>query len=215
MQAAATLVPKTALRIRRMDMRVVVGVILMLFAIGGTASLVQRAQGRIPALLAARAVEAGEVIEISDLRIADISVSGGIAYLAASRQSEVVGQIAAEPLSPGEVLTRQAVVTKASLPPGYVSMSVALKPQRAAAGSIRAGDHVAVISSPSTDRNEPTTILFTDVVVQSVLKAQTSEGSGLVIALRIRLEEARALAEAQAKGAIDLVLLSKESGPKT
>lgn len=212
MQAVETLVPRTASRIRRIDMRIVLGVILMLFAVVGTATVVQRAQARIPVLVAAEAVEAGEVIEASDIKVADLSVGGGIAYLAASRQNGIVGQIAAEPLSPGKVLTPSSVVTKSTLPSGYVAMSVSLKPYRAASGSIHSGDHVAVIASPTQGRDEPTTILFKDVAVQSVQQAQTSEGSTLIVTLRLRLEEARALAEAQAKGSIDLVLLSKTPG---
>lgn len=215
MQAVETLVPRAASRIRRLDMRVVVGMILMLFAIAGTASIVQKARDRVPVLVAARSVEAGEVIKSSDLRVADISVVGGISYLAASRTREIAGQIAAKPLAAGEILTPHSVVSKSSLPAGYVSMSVALKPSRAAAGSLQAGDHVAVISSPSPERNEPSTILFTDVVVQSVRQAQTSEGSAIVVALRLRLDEARALAEAQTKGAIDLVLLARQAGGKS
>lgn len=107
------------------------------------------------------------------------------------------------------MLTPDSIHTKASIPAGHVAMSVALKPHRAASGSIRAGDHVAVISSPAQGREDPTTILFTDVIVQAVQQAQTSEGSTLVITLRLRLEEARSLAEAQARGSIDLVLLAK------
>lgn len=209
MQAVETLVPRTASRIRAIDMRVVVGVALMLFAIIGTTSLIHQAQARIPVLVAAQTVEPGEVIEQSHIRVADISVPAGVVYITASKQSAIVGQIATEPLWPGKILGPRSVAGSFDLPAGYVAMSIALKPSRAAAGSLRAGDHVAVISSPSAERNESTTILFPDVTVQSVRQAQTSEGSALVVALRLRLEEARALAEAQTKGAIDIVLLSR------
>lgn len=211
MQAVETLVPRAASRIRRLDMRVVVGVILMLFAIAGTASIVKKAQDRVPVLVAARSVEAGEVIRSSDLRVANISIAGGVSYLEASESRAIHGQVAAKPISAGEILSSHSVASKASLPAGYVAMSVAIKPSRAAAGSLRSGDHVAVISSPSPERNEPSTILFTDVVVQSARQGQTSEGSTLVVALRLRLDEARALAEAQTRGAVDLVLLSRQA----
>jgi Flp pilus assembly protein CpaB len=210
MPAVDAFVPRTTSRIRAIDMRVVVGVALMLFAIIGITSLIHKAQARIPVLVAAQNVEPGEVIERPDLRVADISVSSVVAYIGATRQSEIVGTIATEPLWPGKILGPRSVAGSFDLPAGYVSMSVALKPSRAAAGSLRSGDHVAVISSPSPERSEPTTILFPDVVVQSVRQAQTSEGSSLIVAIRLRLEEARALAEAQTKGAIDIVLLSSE-----
>lgn len=214
MQAVETFVPRTASRVRRIDMRVVIGVALMLFAVVGTIALVNKAQARIPVIVAAQAIEPGEVISPSHIRIADISIPAGIAYIESSRKSEIVGQIAAEPFWPGKILGPRSIATTSFLPEGFASMSIALKPQRAAAGDLRMGDRVAVISSPSADRNEPTTILFTDVVVQSVRQSQTSEGSALIVALRLRLEEARALAEAQSKGVIDLVLLARGEGSK-
>lgn len=214
MQAVETLVPRTASRVRRIDMRVVIGVTLMLFAVVGTIALVNKAQARIPVIVAAQAIEPGEVIGPSNIRIADISIPAGIAYIESSRQSEIVGQVAAEPFWPGKILGPRSIAMTSFLPEGFVSMSLALKPHRAAAGDLRMGDRVAVISSPSADRNEPTTILFTDVVVQSVRQSQTSEGSALIVALKLRLEEARALAEAQSKGVIDLVLLARGGGSK-
>lgn len=211
MQAIETLVPRTASRVRRIDMRIVIGVAIMLFSTAGMITLVSNARARIPVVVAAQAIEPGEVIDHSHIRVADISVSAGIAYLEGSRQSEIVGQIAAEPFWPGKVLGPQSIATTSFLPAGYVSMSLSLKPSRAAAGDLRMGDRVVVISSPSADLNEPTTILFAEepVVVQSVRQSQTAEGSALIVGLRLRLEQARALAEAQANGAIDLVLLSR------
>ncbi|MGH2708073.1 MAG: hypothetical protein ACRDJK_07235 [Actinomycetota bacterium] len=88
MQAVHTPVPRAASHIRRIDMRVVVGVALMLFAIIGTFSLVRRAQARIRVLVGARQVEPGEVIKASDLRVADLSTSGAVAYLPASQQGQ-------------------------------------------------------------------------------------------------------------------------------
>lgn len=210
MQAVQTFVPRAGVRIRRVDMRVVVGVVLMVVAIAGTSGLVQKAQNRTPVLVAAKTVQPGEIIKSSDLRTASMSVPAGVASVAGSSLSGIVGQVAAEPLWPGKLLSPQSVAKSSSLPAGYVAMSVALKPDRAAGGALRSGDRVAVIASTSPDRPEAkTTILLTDVPVLSSREARTSEGSGVIVLLRLRLEEARAIAEAQAAGSIDLVLLAR------
>ncbi len=208
MQAAGTLVPRAAARVRRVDLRVVIGVLLMLLAVGGSASVIGKAQARIPILVAARSVEPGQAISGSDLRVAELAVSEGVEYIPASSRGQMVGQIAAEPLWPGKVLGPRAFAKSFPLPGGFVGMSVALKPDRAVAGALRSGDRVAVIASVSPDRPDgKTTILFTDVPVLSVREAQTSEGSGVIVVLRLRLEEARALAQARSAGSVDLVLL--------
>lgn len=209
MQAADALLPRAHVRLRRIDLRVGVGVLLMLVAVFGGASLIKAAQARTPVLIAAGHVEPGEVIEPSDVRVAEVSLSGGVAYLPASMRGQIVGRVAAEPLWEGKLLGPGSVSQAPPLPAGTVAMSVILKPDRAVAGSLRAGDSVAVIASVAPGRGDPrTTILFTSVPVLSVTHAEAAQGGGVIVTLRLRLEEARALAAARAAGDIDLVLLS-------
>lgn len=210
MQATAeAILPRAHARLRRIDLRVLVGLILMVVAVFGGASLVKSAQARTPVLVAAGAVEPGEMIEASDLRVVDISLSGGVAYVPASMQTQLVGRVATEPLWEGKLLGPSSVSQAPPLPAGSVAMSLLLKPDRAVAGSIRSGDSVAVIANTAPGRGDPqTTILFTSVPVLAVSHAQIEEGGGVLVTLRLRLEEARTLAAARANGSVDLVLLS-------
>lgn len=59
--------------------------------------------------------------------------------LRASEQAEVVGQVAGEPLSAGELLTRSPMAQPA-LPTGFVAMAVPAKPEQAVGGMIGPGD---------------------------------------------------------------------------
>lgn len=209
MQAVETFVPRTAARIRRIDLRVGVGIFLMALAMIGTTALIRRAEARSSVLVAARTVEPGSVIRATDLRVENISITDGVAYLAETRRSAVIGKIAAEQLWPGKLLSSASVADTARLPAGYVAMSLALKPDRAAGGELRPGDHVAVIASTSPDRPDASTrLLLTDVPVLSMRQGDTADGGAVIVTLRLRLEEARDLAEARAAGSIDLVLLS-------
>ena len=208
MQAAEALLPRAHVRLRRLDLRVVVGILLMLVAVFGGASLIKSAQARTPVLVAADSVQPGEMIKASDVRVAELSLSGGVAFLPASMRAEIVGRVATEPLWEGKLLSTNSVSSAPPLPAGTVAMSLLLKPDRAVAGSLRAGDFVAVIASAAPGRGDgQTNVLLPSVPVLSVTQATTADGSGVIVTLRLRLQEARALAAARSAGGIDLVLL--------
>jgi Flp pilus assembly protein CpaB len=197
---------------------VAVGFLLMTVAVLGGASLIRAAQARSPVLVAAGTVQPGEVIDASDLRVVEISAPSGVAYLPASMRSEIQGRVAAEPLWKGKVLAPDSVSESSPLAAGTVAITLLLPTESAVGGDVQAGDHVAVLSSPGAneaggDQQGPTTtILLTDVPVLSVRQASTAEGEGLLVTLTLRLEEARAVAEARASGRVDLALLPWGTG---
>jgi Flp pilus assembly protein CpaB len=207
---AVEAIPMAHARLRRLDLRVVAGLLLMLVAVVGGSSLIRNAQARTPVLVAAGTVQPGEVIKPGDIRIVEASLPAGIAYLPASARNDVVGRVAAEPLWTGKVLGPGSLSDAPPLAPGMVAFSLLLSPQAAVAGNLRAGDHVAVLASPSSDQpakpGSSTTILFTDVPVLSVRQVSASDGENLLVTLTLRLEEARAVAEAKAIGRVDLAL---------
>jgi Flp pilus assembly protein CpaB len=211
---AVEAIPRAHVRLRRLDLRVVAGLLLMLVAVVGGSSLIRNAQARTPVLVAAGTVQPGEIITAADVRVVEASLPAGIAYLPASARSDVVGRVAAEPLWSGKVLGPGSLSDAPPLATGMVAFSLLLSPQAAVAGQIRAGDRVAVLASPSSDQavkpgsESATTILFTDVPVLSVRQASSPDGENLLVTLTLRLEEARAVAEAKAVGRVDLALVS-------
>src|SRR4029453_2252075 len=212
MQASEALGAGAHSRLRRLDLRVAVGVLLMLVAVLGGASLIRSAQDRIPVLVAAGSVQPGEVIGPSDLRVVEMSVPAGVAYLSARAKGRVEGGVAGEPLWDGKVLGPGSVAEAPPVAAGMVAITLLLPPQSAVGGDIRSGDRVAVLSSPGVDeaggnqQQAATTILLPDVPVLSVRDASTSEGEGVFVTLTLRLDEARAIAEARASGRVDLAL---------
>jgi Flp pilus assembly protein CpaB len=136
-------------------------------------------------------------------------LGAGVSFVPASMRSELVGRVATEPWWDGKLLGQGALATTTVLPAGSVAMSIALKPEQSVAGTIRSGDAVAVISSTAPGSSEPrTTILFASVPVLAVTRGDQSQGTAIIVTLRLRLEEARALAQARTRGPIDLVLVS-------
>jgi Flp pilus assembly protein CpaB len=217
MQLTETVVPRAHARLRRIDLRVATGLVLMVVAVLGGASLIRTAQERTPVLLVTGGVQPGEVIEDADLRVAEVSLPAGVDYLPASSRGEIVGRVAAEPLWEGKMLSRAAVSGAPPLPAGFVAITMLLPVESALGGDVRAGDRVAVISSAGRDQAaageaSPATILFPDVPVLSVRPGSSAEGQGLLVTLTLRLEEARALAEARSRGRVDLALLPGGAG---
>ena len=64
----STAVPRSTARLRRIDLRVVIGLALLLAGVLGTVAVVQRAGQRVPVLVMAREVPAGQVVGDQDVR---------------------------------------------------------------------------------------------------------------------------------------------------
>jgi Flp pilus assembly protein CpaB len=204
--------PRTAAKIRRVDMRVAMGILLMFAAIVGGATLLKGAQSRTPVIVAARAVEPGDVITSEDLRVADVALEGHVESISAAEISRVTGKIAAEPLYSGKMLTSRSVAAGPPVPAGYVAMAIALNPEKAIGGSLGSGNRVALVATRNPGRPDASSVLlFDDVPVVSVSSRTGGEGQLVIVTLQLRPEDARALAEARNSGEIDLLLLSGES----
>ena len=63
---SSTVVPRSAARLRRVDLRVLIGLALLLAGVLGTVAIVQRAGQRVAVLVMARDVPVGQVIGDQD-----------------------------------------------------------------------------------------------------------------------------------------------------
>jgi hypothetical protein len=133
----STAVPRSAARLRRLDLRVVIGLALLLAGVVGTVGVVQRAGQRTPVLVIARDVPAGQRISELDVRVAELGLAPGVAALGVQDRGRVVGRVARSPLAAGQVLGPTAVADTPPLEAGQVLMSVAVAPEHAAAGTLR------------------------------------------------------------------------------
>jgi Flp pilus assembly protein CpaB len=211
---SSTVVPRSAARLRRVDLRVVIGLALLLAGVLGTVAIVQRAGQRVAVLVMARDVPVGQVISDQDVRLAELGLAPGIVTLGVGDRERVVGQVASSPLAAGQVLTPAVVTDGPALGPGQVAMSLAVAPEHAAAGLLRAGDRVAVVASGTPDQPDVRAgVVLPSVPVLSVLTPPTDGGgeSRLLVSVAVTLEEAPLLARA-AQATIDLVLLPRAGG---
>jgi Flp pilus assembly protein CpaB len=211
---SSTVVPRSAARPRRVDLRVVIGLALLLAGVLGTVAIVQRAGQRVAVLVMAHDVPAGQVISGQDVRVAELGLAPGVATVGVNDRAQVVGRMASSPLAAGQVLTPAVVVVGSALGPGQVAMSLAVAPEHAAAGLLQAGDRVAVVASGKPDQpDRRADVVLSPVPVLSIHPpTDVAGGDGrLLVSLAVRLEQAPLLAQA-AQGTIDLVLLPRAGG---
>jgi Flp pilus assembly protein CpaB len=211
---ATSAVPQAAARLRRIDLRVVIGLAVLLVGVAGTLGIVQQAGARTPVLVMARDVPAGRVIGERDVRVAELGLAPGVASLGVGERSRVVGRVASAPLPAGQVLNPSSVEASPPLAPGQAVMSLAVAPEHAAAGMLRPGDRVAVVASGKPGQPETIAqVLLSPVEVLSVLTSQDEAGADrkLLVSLAVRPEQAAMLAQA-AQGTVDLVLLPRGGG---
>jgi Flp pilus assembly protein CpaB len=212
----STVVPQAAARARRVDFRVLIGLALLLAGMLGTLAIVRQAGQRTPVLVMAHSVQAGQVIGAGDVRVAELGVAPGVATLGVGERARLVGRRAAVPLEKGQVLGPAVMTDGPALAPGQVAMSLALAPEHAVAGQLRAGDQVAVVASGRPDQTNTDVasgVLLSPVRVLSVLTEGDENGSDrrLLVSVAVRPEQAALLAKA-AQGTIDLVLLPASGG---
>lgn len=201
--------PRAIARTRRIDLRVVVGLLLFIVGILATSGLVRQAKERTPVLVAARSLEPGETLQSEDLRVAEMGLASGVATVSADDLDSVVGQELTSPVEAGQVLAPGAIASGPSFSAGQVALSVAVAPSRAAGGSLRSGDRVMLLGTEDPDRpTARTTILLSSVEVISVDEAQ---GPGvepnLTVTLAVEQDDAPAVVQAANSGVLDLVLL--------
>lgn len=206
---SASTLPRMVERSRRIDLRVVVG--LLLFAVGvfATSGVIRQANERTPVLVVSRTLQPGQTLSPDDVRVAEVGLPPGIAAISAGQINDIVGKAVMSPLVEGQILSPASVATGSPIVPGQVAMSVAVAPSHAAGGALRAGDRVMVLSTQSPDRSSARTIVLLSEV--EILSVETEDGLGaepaIAVTVAISESDAPTLAQAANSGVIDLVLL--------
>jgi Flp pilus assembly protein CpaB len=206
---SAQALPRAIARTRRIDMRVVVGLLLFALGVLATSRVVRDAQERAPVLVATRSLQPGHTVEAGDLRVAEVGLSPGVASLSASELDNVVGRVLTTPVEAGQIMTPGAISSGSSLAPGEVAISVGVAPQHAAGGSLQSGDRVTLLATEDPGgRTARTSVLLSDVEVIAVQEEQGPAADPLLtVTLATASDDAAAVAQAANSGVLDLVLL--------
>lgn len=208
MSAQATL-PRAVARSRRIDLRVVVGILLFLAGILATSGIIREANERSTVLVAAANLEAGHALRPDDLRVAEIGLGAGVASIDADELDVLSGRVLAGPVEAGQILSPATIAAGPPLDTNEVAISVAVPPAHAVGGALQSGNRVAVLATREPERPfARTTVLLSGV---RVIAVRHPEGAGadpsLTVTLAVSTDDAAAVAQAANSGVIDLVLL--------
>lgn len=220
-------------RARRLNLRVLAGLLLTLVAFSGFIVFAIRL---IPesrtVLVVARDLPTGTRLGAGDVVVSRIGVDDTVydAAMPGDALDSVAGQVLATPAYSGQVLARAQLqpADHPALGPGQVAMTIPARSD-SAVSSLRPGDHVAVLAS--LDRGKPsahTELVLPDAVVFLVGRGESNtsplpvtgaiggadapgRGSGGPLSSVTLVvpggEPARALAAARWNGDLDIVLL--------
>ncbi len=226
--AVAALNPTRALREpRRLDVRAVVGLLLMLVTVVGAVAFWSAASDTRDVLLATRDLPAGASLGPGDVTVGHVRVDDATygAAIAADQLQSIVGKPLSEPVHAHQLLVRQQLSSRPALQPGQLALTVPVSPATAAGGRIRTGDHVQVLVTTSKGKPESkTSVVLPSVEVYDIgfdqrstivntssgSDSSNSQGSLSTITLIVTPEQALQLSQARWNGDLDAALLPPE-----
>lgn len=185
------------------------GVALVVVGALGAAYLTQAVANTVQVVAVAQDVQPGEIIERTDLTIADVSTHPALTPVAASRLTELVGQRAAVALTAGSLLTDAAVAEQVLPAAGQSLVGVALQSAQLPAEPLQAGDRIRIVDTPASQAEPPASTPQT--IPGVVVSATAPDDSGLtVVDVTVPSGQAADLAARVATGRIALILDSRE-----
>lgn len=192
---------------RWLDVRVVLGVLLLLVSVLMGSWVVNRAERTSPVLVVDRTLGRGHVLTDGDLRVVRVRLlETGSRYYGAGLRGQLVGGVLTEDVAEGELLPRSAVATDLAEPLRRISLAVPLSHAGGSDG-LAVGDRVdvyATISSPPPGRTE---LLVQDVRVVGVDSGSGNLGTDPEITVTMLLPPEQVLAVINASQVADLDLV--------
>lgn len=159
--------PRRVATPRWLDLRLILGVVLVLAAVLLGAVVVSRARHTGHEVAVTRDLAAGTTLRADDLRLVDAQLPDGGAYLPSTDRA--VGKVLTRPLTSGELLPAAALGTQPRATTVTIPFGADAAPQ------LHRGQRVVVwLSTPSC----PNLVLLPDVVVQDVHAADASTFAG-------------------------------------
>lgn len=126
---------------------VALGVVLVVAGALLFGLLVQSAGDRVSAVVAARDIDPGQVIEASDLRIIEIAIDGQASIVLAAQRTSLVGKTAASRVPAGALVSPAHFAEGSILADGDVVVGALLGPGGLPVPNLRIGDEVLLLEA--------------------------------------------------------------------
>lgn len=169
---ATTLTPERALRQpRRLDLRAMVGLLLMLAAVGGAIVAWTAAENTRPIVVAVRDLPSGTIVSADDIAVRRVRVDDSIytAAIPGANLGTLVGRQLAEPVHADQVLVQAQLSGRPTVPAGQIVLTIPLKPDNAVGGRLHSGDIVQVLATSDTGKDTSrTSVILPNATVYDV-----------------------------------------------
>jgi Flp pilus assembly protein CpaB len=207
----------------RLDVRALVGVLLMLVAVGGSIAVWTTEQDTRGVLVAARDMPAGTTLTSDDLTVTRARLDDSIyqAAVPAASLNSIIGRQLSEPAHANQVLARAQLSSRPTLAPDQMVIAIPVRPETAVGGHVRAGDAVQVLSTNTKGEPMATRVILPRAVVYDVgqdeeslsrssgsrVQLGASGGSPTWITVIVDQQQAVQLTQARWSGELDVALL--------
>jgi Flp pilus assembly protein CpaB len=202
---------------RRVDSRLMVGLVLVAASIAGGLALFDAADRTVPVLAVSRDLPAGHVLELRDVHVARVQVDAGVlrGLVRGEREDTVVGRVLLTPAA-GNSLVAASALGRARA--DEREMTVPINSEHALGGSLRVGERVDVLATFAKGAKDARTLTVArgaQVVDVVRTKGILGEGSGGLSALTLAVDsdDAVYLAFATHTAELDVLRAQPSSTP--
>ena len=171
-----------AVALPRVDVRLLAGLALVLVSVVGGLTLWRQAQITTPVVVAARAIDPGDVIQPDDLAVAPARLPGSLAELSvpAAELASVAGHTATGPIHAGELVVRPDLGSGPVIGPDELAVTIPVDDD-SVYGRLRRGDAVAVLATSEAGQPESRTVTLLEratVYAVALESSRVSLGGG-------------------------------------
>jgi hypothetical protein len=180
------------------------GVLAIVLAALGAATLFRAIGPAQEYLAVARDVPVGAQVTAEDLRVVRLNSSPGLAPVPLREADRVIGQYARVPLTAGTLLSMDQLTEQRVPGPGQQLVAVGLSRDQLPGGSVRAGDPVLLVATAAGgEAAGPRTF---DALVHDLQDAE-GRGSDVVLSLLVAEQVGAEVAALAAEGDLTVVLV--------
>jgi Flp pilus assembly protein CpaB len=163
---------------------------------------------RVAVLVAARDLDAGEVLTADAVRTEEVAAGPAVAVVTPAQRSLLIGMVARGPIASGTLLARTMVTDGGVVPAGQAVVGAVLDPGAYPTAALRAGDRVDLIATAGENGTDAAAGSLGSATVWSITDAGAADGSEReFISLLVMTDRATAVTNAAAHGQLRLVLV--------
>jgi SAF domain len=204
-------VRSTPARQRRMPW-IALGLLLVFGSGLAFAAWSRASSARVAVLVAARDVDAGEVITADAVRTDDVAAGPGVAVVTPAQRSLLIGKVARGPIASGTLMARAMVSETDVVSVGQAVVGAVLAPGAYPTAALRAGDQVELVASASENDPDASAGSLGPATVWAITDTGAADGSrSRFISLLVAADRATAVTNAASRDQLRLVLVGAGS----